>query len=116
MEVTIYQEIQTRNESLDHFIDLLYSSQMKFLASELLQEGLSVEDISDAVKRAVTIARTAKLNIREHFSFVYTQLNGQLVKDCKLTKLGYALVLINARPDIKLTSTLQLKLLNQYLR
>ena len=113
MNLVLYQQSQQNHESFDQFLDVLYSSQMNFLASDLLEEGLNASDIRDAIKRAITVARTAQLNIRQHFAPVYTQIGGELVHDCKLSRLGYSLLLINARPDSPLVSHWQLKLIRQ---
>ena len=115
MELIIYQETYDAEESLDNFLDLFYSSQMKYFASDLLEAGLSPLDIREALKRAMTIGRTSGLEIRQHFAPVYTQSKGQIFKDCKLSKLGYAMILMNARPDKKVVSDWQINVLKSYL-
>lgn len=45
MELVIFQQEYNLEESLNNFRDLLYSSQTKYLASDLLQEGLPYIEI-----------------------------------------------------------------------
>lgn len=116
MEIIVHHNDFTINSSLDNFLDLLFTSQMKYLASDLLKEGLSPTDIQRAIKRAITIGDTSGLEIRQHFTPIYTQINGELVKDCKASKLGYAMILLNARPDNVIVSNWQLKLLNNFFK
>lgn len=115
MAIIIYHETYDAEESLDNFIDQFHNSQMKYFASDLLEAGLSPLDIQEALKRAMTIGRTSGLEIRQHFSPVYTQSKGQIIKDCKLSKLGYAMILMNARPDKIAVSDWQINVLKSYL-
>ena len=114
MEVIIYHEKYNREEALDNFIDVLYSNQMKYLASDLLKEGFSPSDIRSAVQRAISVGKSSDLDLRQHFSPIYTQSADQVIRDCKLSKLGYALVLLNAPAENPLVGNWQLKILKKY--
>jgi len=46
---------------------------------------------------------------------VYSELNKTIVKDCKLSKLGYAMVLLNADPEYAVVGQWQLKVLKEFL-
>jgi len=116
MEVIIYQKNYNRNESIERFFDLLYSNEMNHFASDLLHEGLSIDDIQNAINRAVLVGISSGLNIRKHFAPMYTKVNQQIFRDCKLTKVGYALVLINARPDSKVTGKWQMTVISNMLK
>ena len=100
--------------SFDKFLDLLYSKGMQYFASDLLQKGFKPADIQDALERAVIIGRTSGIETRKHFAPLYTQIDGQLFNDCKLSRLGYALVILNARPDLMATSIWQMRVLEKY--
>jgi len=114
MELIVYQQERYLQESLANFLDLYYSSQMKYLASDLLSEGLSPVDITDAIRRAMTACKTAELEMRQHFAPFYTQqLNGVLIKDCKLSRLGYGLVMLNANVHVPAVVKWQLKALSK---
>lgn len=114
-QVIIYHDEPDSFESLEDFLDMYFHSQMKYFASDLLKEGFSTTDIRDAVSRAMTAGKTTGLNLRSHFALVYTDVDGTLVKDCKLSRLGYALLLLNAKPEIPMVGRWQMKILEQFL-
>lgn len=114
MAIIKYQKVYNRAEALENFLDLSYSYQLKYFASDLLNEGLSPEDIHQAIQRAISIGKSSNLNIRRHFLPIYTQAEHQVIRDCKLSRLGYALVLLNANPEIPVVGEWQLKVLNRF--
>lgn len=116
MQLIRYIEISNRDKVIDDFLDAYFIRQMKYLASDLIQEGLRPTEIASAVERAILVSKAANLSIRRHFSPVYTQLNGHIIKDCRLSRIGYGLVLLNARPDHPLVAEWQLNLLIDYLK
>ncbi len=96
MQLIIYGNDAAPAESLEAYLDALRSSQMTYLASSLLEEGLSPSDIIEAMRRATTACRTAGLQVEEHFKPVYSSYRGSLVRDCKLSRVGYLFMVINA--------------------
>ncbi len=114
MEVTIYTIRPTEADAIKNFMNLYYSSQMKFLASELLNNGLSPNQISEAVQMAVTIANASKIDTNKHFMPVYSALNRDVIKDCKLSQLGYGLVLMNANPNLSVVGDFQVRVLKAF--
>lgn len=116
MEVILYQNKYNTNESIESFIDLLYCSKMNYLASDLLHVGLSSSDIQDAINRALIVSINSDVKIRKHFAPMYTQVDGQVFRDCKLSEVGYSLVLLNARPDLKATGKWQMKVIANMLK
>jgi hypothetical protein len=115
MELIIYHKEYDSSESIENFLDLHFNKGMEFFAGDLLKEGLSPSDIKEAIQRAMAAAGAAGLEIRKHFAPVYSQLNGGLIYDCKLSRLGYAMVLLNARPELPIVGEWQLKVLNHFL-
>lgn len=115
-ELTLFHDHYASNDSLDQFLDVLFYREMKYFASDLLEKGLSPEEIQQAVNRAMLAGKTAGLVIRQHFTIVYTQFQGGLLKDCKLSKLGYALVLLNARPSSPVVANWQLQVLDHFFK
>jgi len=111
----IYQKEYGESQSMDDFRDLYLGIQLKYFASDLLREGFTPQDIREAVQKAMTACKTASLEVRKHFSLVYTQVSGGSIYDCKLSKFGYALVLLNARPDIPIVARWQAKMAAQVL-
>ena len=115
MELIIYHKEYNSNDSLENFLDLFFNREMEYFAGDLLKEGFSPSDIKEAVKRAIAAGGAAGLEIRKHFAPVYSQVNEGLIYDCKLSRLGYAMVLLNARPELPIVGEWQLKILRHFL-
>ena len=99
MKVTVYQKKYKHiGNGLKDFLDVLMMSRMKYLASDLVYEGVSKEDIIQSVKDAMTILDSANIKIEEHFMPVYTYIKGTLFKDFKMSQRGWFLVLLNLPP------------------
>ncbi len=113
--LTVYQTKIDVYESLENFLNLYHGNRMHVLASDLLKEGFSTQDIINAVRQGMVVCRTARLPINQHFQLVYTQLNGALVRDCKLSDIGYALVILNGPPNHPLVAGWQMKLVKEVL-
>ena len=116
MELIIYHKEYESSESLENFLDLYFTKRMEYFAGDLLKDGLSPSDIKEAIQRAMEAGRAAGLEIRKHFAPIYSQINGGLVFDCKLSRLGFAMVLLNARPEIPIVGEWQLKVLKHFLQ
>lgn len=112
MAITLYDNQYDVDNSIHDFLNMLYRSEMNHFASDLLQVGFSPSDIQEAINRAVSVGITADMEIPKHFSPFYSQIDGQIINDCKLSRMAYALVLLNARPNIKVTSNWQIKVLD----
>ena len=115
MNVVIFQANNEAQNALTDFRDLYFNSQMKYFASDLLREGLSPIAIRDAVQKAIRICNTSNLEVREHFQLIYTEMKGTIIRDCKLSELGYGLVMLNAEETIPLVAQWQLKVLSKFL-
>ena len=113
MKVTIYKHNYNSNsETLNHFLEMVYASQMNYLARYDLKKGISKDDISQAVKEAIEVMKMANMNINQHFIPVYTQINGFLFKDFKLSHQAFKLVLQNLPPKNMFVSKLQIRLID----
>lgn len=115
MDLIVFQRETPSNRSFEDFLDSLRSRNLTYLASSMLEEGLEPADIVEAVKRATTVCHSAGMPVEDHFKPVYSSFRGTLVRDCKLSKFGYLLTLINARPDRQVTAQWQTKLLEDLL-
>lgn len=114
MEIAIFTKA-FKPQSIDSFMDFYYSLQMKFLASDLLSQGLSPLQISDAVVKAIHVAKLSGMNIREHFKLVFSSIDNEIISDCKLSRLGYGLVLMNAETKFSAVAKWQRKVLEDFL-
>jgi hypothetical protein len=103
-------------DGIDNFTDFYYSLRMHFLASDFLYQGLSPKQISAAVLKAINAGKSSGINIREHFKPVFSGIDTEIISDCKLSRLGYGLVLMNAEPQLSVVGKWQLEVLEGYLR
>ena len=88
---------------------------MKYSTSDLLDKGLSPEQITQAVKRAVKIVKTSGIEPYKHFMPVFSGRHQDIVQDCKLSNLGYGLVLMNANKNLPVVGKFQVAVLKEYL-
>lgn len=116
MQLSVYSRINNPTNSIDTFMEFYYISQMKYLASDLLIKGFSNKQISTAVSKAIKIAYHSGVEIHQHFMPFYGAVTNQIIKDCKLSDLGYGLVLLNADADIALVGDFQIGLLKTFLK
>jgi len=115
MEITFFTREYKNVDSIAHFIDFYYSLQLKYLASDLLNQGLSPKQISDAVVKAIGIGKSSGLNLREHFRPVFSGIDKEIINDCKLSHLAYGLVLLNADTNLSIVGNFQVDILQQYI-
>ena len=114
MEISIYNDVGRTADSIDQFMDFYYNLQMRYLASDLLDKGLSPNHISDAVVRAIRAGKSSGMDIRQHFMPVFSAISKEIIRDCKLSEMGYGLVLMNADVKIPAVGKWQTKVLEEY--
>lgn len=114
MEMTLIKKEYKKADSIDHFMDFYYSLQMRHLASDLLYKGLSPDHIKDAVARAIKAGKSSGIDIRKHFMPVFSGIEKEIISDCKLSKLAYGLVLMNADAQLPLVGRWQVRVLEEY--
>lgn len=102
-------------DSIANFLDFYYSFRLKHLASDLLEQGLSPKQITEAVVKAMGVGKSSGLDIDQHFRPVFTGIETQVVSDCKLSHLAYGLVLMNADAELPVVGDFQVSVLQQYL-
>ena len=115
MEMTILTNDYAPGDSIANFMDFYYSLRMKYLASDLLEQGLTPLQISDAVLKAINLGRAAGLELYQHFKPVFSGIDKEIINDCKLSHLGYGLVLMNADIALSVVGDFQVSVLQQYL-
>lgn len=113
--VILFRESYDTNESFDQFLDVLFYREMQYFAGDLLEKGLGPQEIQQAVNRAMLAAETVGLEVRRHFIPVYTQFRGALMKDCKLSRLGYGMVLLNADVSNPIVANWQLQVVEHFM-
>jgi hypothetical protein len=115
MQLLIYEREYHQSDAIKNFLNFYYNLQLKHLASDLLDEGLTPNQISDAIIKAINVGKSSGLEIKQHFMPVFTDLKKEIINDCKLSKLGYGLVLLNADIDVLTVGKWQIKVLKSYL-
>lgn len=115
MKLAVYKRTFNVTDSIENFTNFYYSLKMKYLASDLLGKGLTPMNISNAIIRAIKVANSSGIEIRKHFMPVFTEMNKEVIIDCKLSKLGYGLVLFNANPETSVVGQWQVKVLKYFL-
>jgi len=109
MKITVYhRNNKYRGRGINEFMDIFLMSRMKYLASDLVYEGVPKEDIVRAVKEAMGVLDGFGIEVNEHFRPVYTQLRGTLFKDFKMTQKGWFMVLLNLPPKSDFGKRMQL--------
>lgn len=113
MSIILYQQAPKKENGFQVFLDTLRNSQLIYLASDILEKGLSPKDLTDAMKRAMIVCKAGGKRVEDHFLPIYSYYRGQMVNDCKLSNLGYALILMNARADNETVAEWQLEVLER---
>ena len=115
MEMTIFIKDIRPVDSIARFMDFYHSLQMNYLASDLLDQGLSPQQISDAVIKAINIGKASGLVLNQHFKPIFSGIEREIINDCKLSHLAYGLVMINADVELSVVGDFQVSLLQSYL-
>jgi hypothetical protein len=115
MELVVYSEGYNDSDTISFFKELYYSLHMTHLASDLLDKGLSTNQITEAVTIAMKIANSSGLDAVQHFMPVYSGQGHYIIQDCKLSHLAYGLVLMNAEANLPIVGEFQVDLLRRYL-
>ena len=115
MKLLIYKESHQNADGIHNFVHLYYALSMKYLASDLIDKGLSPKQISTAVITALKIANSSGIETRKHFMPIFSSVNQTIIQDCKLSYLGYGLVLLNADVNLSVVGKFQVEILSKYM-
>ena len=116
MAIVAYYNTSNNNQAFEDYEKNFYGSRMQYLASDLLSKGVSSKEITDALSRAMNCLRLNEIMLMKHFIPIYTSINGEVFKDCKLSNFGYAMLIINTDPSNFVIAQLQLKIISKYLK
>lgn len=116
MELSIYTATPKIADNVQNFINIYYATHMEYLASDLLEKGLTPLQINEAITKAIKVANESDIKTHKHFLPVYSALKGGIIKDCKLSQLGYGLVLMNADIRLHVVSEFQVDILKGFLK
>ncbi|WP_273565722.1 hypothetical protein [Maribacter halichondriae] len=113
MEITLFTRECKPVDSIAHFMDFYYSLQLRYLASDLLNQGLTPKQINDAVIKAMGIGKSSGMDLRQHFRPVFSGIDKEIISDCKLSHFAYGLVLMNAVTELSFVGNFQVDVLQQ---
>ena len=65
---------------------------------------------------AIKIANSSGIESYKHFMPVFSGTDETIIQDCKLSNLGYGLVLINADANLPVVGEFQVAILKKYLK
>ena len=116
MGITIFTGHYREADSIAGFMDFYYSLHMNHLASDLLHRGFSTKQLNDAVAKAIKVGESYGMDIRQHFKPVFSGIEKEIVQDCKLSHLGYGLVLMNADLELSVVVDFQVSVLESFLK
>ncbi len=115
MDITIFSKEYRQADSIANFMDFYNALRLKYLASDLLAQGLSPKQISEAVVKAVNVGKASGLNMHQHFWPIFSGIEKEIISDCKLSHLAYCLVLMNADVKLRVVGDFQVSVIQQYL-
>lgn len=111
MKIVVYDQ-NIKNKALDQFYEIVADSELKFFASEMLLFGFNdMEQIEQAVERAIKICKSASIPVRKNFKSVYLSYQGTVICDWKISSLGRKLLILNADASIPLVAETQVELI-----
>ena len=112
MEIEIFNQNYT-NDIIDQFQEIMLNEELKFFASDMLSYGFNnMQEIDEAIVRAIQICQTASIPLRKNFKSIYLSNNGGgIICDWKLSAFSRKLVILNAAATIPLVAKFQIGLL-----
>lgn len=113
IDMILFHTEYERMGMLEDFLDGFYSADMPYLASDLIEKGLTPREVVQSIRRAIAVCRNGGENPRQHFFPIYTQYQNNIVKDCKLSSFGYNLTLLNAPEHLSAVAKFQVELLKR---
>ena len=81
--------------TIDEFIEQYYSRNLIYLASDLIHRGVRPGSIVSAIRISIEMAGEGGIHPSKHFKPVYSSSRGIIYRDCKLSPIGWNLVLLN---------------------
>lgn len=118
METAIMLYSPFAEESIiNQFAEAVLNNQLPYYAGMLEDAGFSLQqDVHQAMERTMKIFSVNGIPIEAHMKaiYVYSPARQSVVKDWKLSKMAYLLLLLNGNPDHPLVSRMQMELVSHY--
>lgn len=106
---------QATNPYFEEFLHSFQERRLRFYATELQHtlELPELQQLEDALSRAMDVCRSQQLELAEHFKPIYRCEVSGVIKDWKLSPLAWCLVMINANPAHPEVARMQLTLIQK---
>ncbi|MCC9135342.1 hypothetical protein ACFSKU_11580 [Pontibacter silvestris] len=103
---------------LDEFVNSLADRNLTFYASDLLnQKGCrTMDELSQALKRATQVCNNMHLPLRENFKVVYRSQEGEVVQDWRLSPMAYLLMVLNSDSSNDFVAHIQVEMVKRILQ
>jgi hypothetical protein len=102
----------------DRLEEALTDRNLIFKASSLFELGFKSHlEIADAIDRAMTVCDGAGIPVSDHFKMIYLSDHDHhtVLKDWRLSKLAYTLMMLNGHCDNPAVARLQIHVIKKFL-
>jgi len=104
-----------RNKAIGRFIDQVQRNQQCYWASDLVLNGLTSDEICQAIQRAMNSCKSSGVDVDVHFQLKHLGSEEcSSFNDCKLSKYGYLLTVINANPNNEYVAQFQKRVMDDH--
>lgn len=102
------------SEILETFEDVIHSAAYKYTTRHLALSGMEAQDILAAIGKAVKVCRLNGIDPSEHFRsiYIFDEGNHNTYCDWRMTRQGFALVVINTPATNAAIASWQWQLIN----
>ncbi len=114
LNLNLIQYTVATPDELDDFVNMYHTIHLKYNTQHLLLAGLKSDEINTAVNRAMIVCKLNGVDTREHFKSVYVfdSVKNMVYYDWRMTRQGFALVIMNAPSENTTVARWQWELAN----
>lgn len=104
-----------RDKAIGLFIDQVHRNRQCYWASDLVSNGLTSDEICRAIQRALDSCKRSGMDVDLHFQLKhFGSEECSSFNDCKLSRFGYLLTVINANPNNEYVAQFQKQVLEHH--
>jgi hypothetical protein len=106
------------NSPLEGFLDSIAERNLTYYASDLLAlTGCkSVQELSQALKKATEVCNCMDVPLQENFKVVYRSKEGEVLQDWRLSPMAYLLLIINSDVHSEIVAKMQYEIISKVLK
>lgn len=116
MELMVYPSYyESHADLLDHLEEIAAERKLIHYASELLGRGFrNTDELEDALIKAFTEIRAARLPVHYHFKKVFISCEGDIRYDWLVSDLGMRLIILNADANNPILARLKVEVAERF--